>query len=130
MSIMIAAPLLAGTAAAAGATAPSGHLAGDTEISIGCPAERPGSSCKPTRPLPNAHFSIVKSTASGQPGPHARIVAANAQALFSIALPAGRYLITPLAQSGTPEGPKLALRIRAGHTTHIVVGFRSSHPIA
>ena len=130
VAIMIGAPLLAGTAIAARAATTSAHLAGKTEISIGCPAERPGSSCQPTRPLPNAHISITKITPRGQPDRHARIVIANAQALFSVALAPGAYVITPLAQSRTPEGPKLTVRVRAGHTTHVVISFQSSHPAA
>ena len=129
--IVVAASLLAGTTPAAGVpTRHGGRLAGTTEILRGCPAQRPVSGCTPTQPLPNACLSVAKLTVSGRPGVYVHLVVADAHALFSVALPAGRYVITPLAQAGAPGGATVVLRVRAGHTTRVAVRFRSSHPIA
>src|SRR5579864_6665344 len=126
-SIVFAVGLLAATVvgAAVAAHVQSGRLAGKTEIWIGCGAVRPGSGCTPWRRFPGARFDVAKNAVSGKPSPNARLVTATAQALFSLALPAGSYVIVPLAQSGTTGGPKLGVRIRPGQTTYVVVRFRT-----
>lgn len=125
---LAAAGTLAARPAAAAARARDGRLAGRTEISLGCPAVRPGSTCRSTRPYPGARFSVSRMAPDGAPRPGGRIVASNPQAVFSTALPAGAYVIAPLASKGT-AGARIDVRVRAGLTTRVVVRFRSLHPI-
>jgi hypothetical protein len=123
--IVVSLAALAGVGAVAGPAGPSrtagGLLTGTTQISFGCPGPvREGTpSCHPWHPLAHARFSVVAGAGK------TRLVRSDAQGHFALRLPAGRYVVTPLAQPGlhTLGGPHLAVRIRAGETTRILVRF-------
>jgi hypothetical protein len=104
----------------------SGHLAGKTQISFGCPGPvhegTPG--CNPWRPFAHGRFSLAQRSASGKAilGT-SRIVTSDAHGHFQLLLPAGPYLITPLPQRHTHGGTRLTVRIRAGESTTTLVRF-------
>ena len=124
--VAIGTAVLAGTGPLAGAAGPasiaSGRLAGETQISFGCPGPvREGvPSCHPWHAFAHARFSVAALPANGT----SRVVVSDAHGRFALRLPAGRYTVTPLAQAQTRGGPRLQVRVRAGMTTAILVRFQ------
>jgi hypothetical protein len=104
------------TGVAASARGAGGLLTGDTQISFGCPGPAregmPG--CNPWHPLPQARFAITASPAGSAP----RIVVSDLSGRFSVSLPAGRYIVTPLPGPAlhTNGGKHLVVQVRAGRT--------------
>ena len=96
-------------------------LAGVTQVSFGCPGpvRKGGPSCNPWHPLALARFSVADDTG------RIRTVRSDARARFDLRLPAGTYVVKPLAQPElhTLGGPQLTVRIRGGMTTRILVRF-------
>lgn len=115
-----------GFAANVGNSAPeaTGRLVGNTQISFGCPGPATEPPCNPWRPFAHARFSLVQRSADGgtKPGTR-RTVGSDARARFSVRVPAGSYIITPLPQSHTHGGRRLIVQIRAGLSTAALVRF-------
>jgi hypothetical protein len=116
--LMLAATGTAGAAAQAGTT--TGTLAGQTQISYGCPGPvaANGPSCKPWHAFANARFS-VSSPVSGR----ARTVVSDSQGRFTLRLSPGSYTVRPLPQAHTRGGTTLPVRVSAGAQTLITVRF-------
>ncbi len=125
----LVAALAAGSLAAGAAGAPlqaSGRLAGQTQISFGCPGPvlEGEPACNPWRPFPHARFSVARRAANGAPAPGTvRLVTSNYLAHFALALTVGTYLVTPLPQGQARGGPRLTVRVHANETTAIRVRF-------
>ena len=122
--IVAATCLLAGSGVAdVAATAGTavGTLAGQTQISYGCPGPvaEGGPSCNPWRPFAQARFSVSPS-----PSGRARIVVSDSLGRFSLRLAPGNYTVTSLPQAHTRGGTTLQVRIRPGALTRIVVRFQ------
>ncbi len=122
--IVTATCVLAGsgaTVAAALAGTAAGTLAGQTQISYGCPGPvaegKP--SCNPWRTFGQASFSLSPSA----PG-RARTVVSDSLGRFSLRLAPGSYTVTPLPQAHTRGGTALRVRVRAGALTRILVRFQ------
>ena len=80
--------------------------------------------CHPWHPFPGARFSVARRSANGAPVPGtAIVVTSTAQARFSLRLPAGTYLLTPLPQRSTRGGTRLTVRVREGTVTTTLVRF-------
>ena len=109
------------TVAAATPRLDVGTLAGQTQISYGCPGPvaEGGPSCNPWRTFPRARFSVSPSS----PGP-ARTVVSDSLGRFSVRLAPGSYTVTALPQTHTRGGPTLHVRIRAGALTRILLRFQ------
>jgi hypothetical protein len=109
-----------GLCAAASAGAATGRLAGQTQVSFGCPGPvaQDGPSCNPWRPFSHARFSV---TALG--GARSTTVASDGSGRFALRLAAGSYRVAPLAQAHTRTGTPVQVRVRAGATTRILVRF-------
>ena len=122
--ILTAIVLLAGTVlgvgGATGGTG-AGTLAGQTQISYGCPgpAAQGGPSCNPWRTFAHARFTVSPSP-SGQ----ARTVVSDSLGRFSVRLAPGSYTVTPLPQAHTHGGTTQNVRIRSGVPTRILVRFQ------
>lgn len=124
--IGIAAVVCGGSAARLGdsATPASGRLAGMTQISFGCPGPATEPPCNPWRPFAHARFSLVQRSPEGGPKPGTRrTVISDAHARFSLRVPVGSYIITPLPQGHTHGGKRLVVLIRADVTTTVLVRF-------
>src|SRR5438045_1881101 len=102
-SIAIAAFVLA-TAGSGTAGTVKGTLAGQTQISFGCPGPvaAEGPSCNPWHPFAAAHFSVSR-VGSAQ----ATTVISDGAGRFSIRLVPGSYSVTPLPQPRTRGGATL-----------------------
>ena len=100
---------------------PPGTLAGQTEISYGCPGPvaEGGPSCNPWHLFAEARFSISPSL----PG-LARTVVSDGLGRFSLRLPPGSYTVTTLQNAHTRGGTTFQVRIRAGALTRILVRFQ------
>ena len=109
-----------GVAAATAGTA-VGTLAGQTQISYGCPGPvaEGGPSCNPWRTFAQARFSVSPS-----PSGRAHIVVSDSLGRFSLRLAPGNYTVTSLPQAHTRGGTTLQIRIRPGALTRIVVRFQ------
>ena len=124
--ILIWVVAVAGAGWAAGIAAPApeaaGLLTGETQISFGCPGPvREGvPGCNPWHPLRRARFAVAPSD-----GDTPLVVVSTASGRFSVSLPAGHYVVTPLAQPAqhTNGGKRLIVQVRAGRTTRILVRF-------
>ncbi len=117
---------IAAAAAASHSQPRSGLLAGQTQISYGCPGPvRIGQpSCESWHAFPHARFAVRQIGAKGQPLPQIiRVVVADREARFSLRLTAGDYQVTPLLQAHTSGGRKLTIHVRPSDTTRIVVRF-------
>jgi hypothetical protein len=114
---VLVATATAGATAQAGTT--TGTLAGQTQISYGCPGPVAvnGPSCNPWHPFVNARFSV--SPVSGR----ARTVVSASQGRFTLRLLPGSYTVTPLPQAHTRGGTTLLVRVSAGARTLITVRF-------
>jgi hypothetical protein len=124
--IGIAAVVCSGAAAGVAnpAATASGRLAGTTQISFGCPGPATEPPCNPWRPFAHARFSLEQRPADGGLKPATRrTVISDARARFSLRLPVGSYIITPLRQSHTHGGKRLVIQVRAGVSTAAVVRF-------
>jgi hypothetical protein len=124
--IGMAAVVCGGSAAGVGdsAASASGRLVGKTQISFGCPGPATEPPCNPWRPFAHARFSLVQRSAEGGPTPGTRrTVISDARARFSLRVPVGRYVITPVPQSHTHGGQRLVVLVRAGETTAALVRF-------
>jgi hypothetical protein len=99
----------------------AGTLAGQTQISYGCPGPvaEGGPSCNPWRTFARARFSV-----SPNPSGRARIVVSDSLGRFSLRLAPGSYTVTSLAQAHTRGGATLQVRIREGALTRILVRFQ------
>ena len=122
---MTATCLLAGSSAAVAVATErttAGTLVGKTLISYGCPGPvaESGPSCNPWRTFAQARFSVSPSPAGG------RVITVVSGSLggFSLRLPPGSYMVTPLPESHTRGGTTLQVRIRAGALTQILVRFQ------
>jgi hypothetical protein len=120
-----AAGVLAGSGmgvAAATAGTVVGTLAGQTQISYGCPGPvaEGGPSCNPWRTFAQARFSVSASSPSGR----AQIVVSDGLGRFSLRLAPGNYTVTSLPQAHTRGGTTLQIRVRPGAVTRIVVRFQ------
>jgi hypothetical protein len=114
--------------AAAGVANPaataSGRLSGKTQISFGCPGPATEPRCNPWRPFAHSRFSLAQRSADGGPKPGTRrTVISDRRARFSLSLPIGSYVITPLRQSRTHGGKPLVVQVRAGVSTSALVRF-------
>jgi hypothetical protein len=112
---------------AAPAVATRGVLAGQTQISYGCPGPvRVGApSCQPWHALPRARFAVARRAADGSVVPGTtRLVVSGATGQFALQLAPGSYTVTPLAQAHTRGGPTLLVHLRAAKTTTIQVRFQ------
>src|SRR6266516_4136460 len=99
--------LAIGLGAASSMASRSGSLAGQTQISVGCPGPVV---CQPWRAFPGARFTIRRAGPTGEPLPKmVRRVVSDAQAHFVVRLAAGRYVITPVAQLNTQGGSSLTV---------------------
>jgi hypothetical protein len=109
------------TVAAAATPAGGGTLAGQTQISYGCPGPvaEGGPSCNPWRTFAGARFTVSPSAL----GP-ARTVVSDSLGRFSVRLAPGSYTVAALPQTHTRGGPALHVRIRAGALTRILVRFQ------
>jgi hypothetical protein len=121
---MIAVGTLVAIAALASATSRSavqatGILRGTTQISFGCPGPTTEPPCNPWRPFPLARFTVARAATPGR----TTLVRSTANARFSVRLPTGTYLVTPMHQGATLGGPRLQVRIRAGVATTVLVRF-------
>jgi hypothetical protein len=116
-AIIVAAFLfgLAGSASAA-----TGTLTGQTQISYGCPGPvAPDStSCHPWHAFAKARFSVSPSL--GQ----TRFVVSDAQGRFTMRLAPGSYTVKSLPQAHTRGGTTLRVQVRAGALTRILVRFQ------
>ena len=126
--VMIAIAAVVCGGAAAGVANPaataSGRLSGKTQISFGCPGPSTEPPCNPWRPFAQARFSLAQRSADGAPKSGTRrTVISDERARFSLRLPVGSYLITPLRQSHTHGGARLVVRVRAGVSTTALVRF-------
>jgi hypothetical protein len=124
--IGIAAVVCSGPAAGVAnpAATASGRLAGKTQISFGCPGPATEPACNPWRPFAHARFSVAQRSGDGGPKPGTRrTVISDARARFSLRVPVGSYIITPLRQSHTQGGKRLVVQIRAGVATAALVRF-------
>ena len=122
--IVAATCLLAGSGVgvvAATARTAVGTLAGQTQISYGCPGPvaEGGPSCNAWRPFAQARFSVSPS-----PSGRARIVVSDSLGRFSLRLAPGNYTVTSLPQAHTRGGTTLQVRIRPAALTRIVVRFQ------
>ena len=115
-----AALALVGAPLAGGSTTGIGTLAGQTQISYGCPGPmREGAStCEPWHLFAGAKLSVAK-TAGGP----ARVVVSDGTGRFSLRLVAGRYTVTPLPQAHTKGAAPVQVSVRGGLTTRILVRF-------
>ena len=109
------------TVAAAATAAGVGTLAGQTQISYGCPGPvaEAEPSCNPWHTFARARFSVSPSP----PGPP-RTVVSDSLGHFSLRLAPGNYTLTALPQTHTRGGTTLHVRIRAGALTGILVRFQ------
>jgi hypothetical protein len=126
LMIAIAAVVCASPAAAGANSADSagGRLVGTTQITFGCPGPTTEPPCNPWRPFAHARFSLGQRSADGGPKPGTgRTVISNVRARFSLRVPPGTYVITPLPQSHTHGGSRLVVRVRNGVTTAPLVRF-------
>jgi hypothetical protein len=109
---------LAALAGSAPAAPILGRLSGATQISFGCPGPvregEPG--CNPWRPLAHARLTVAGNGIK-------RVVLSDERGRFTLVLPVGGYLVTPLPQKNTRGGPRLTVRVSAGKTTWIRVRF-------
>ena len=122
--IVTATCLLAGggMAVAAATAGPAvGTLAGQTQISYGCPGPvaESGPSCNPWRTFAQARFSVSQSS-SGR----VHTVVSDGLGRFSLRLAPGNYTVTSLPQAHTRGGTTLQVRIRPGAVTRILVRFQ------
>jgi hypothetical protein len=110
---LAAAPLAGGSAAGVGT------LAGQAQISYGCPGPmlEGGPSCNPWRPFAGARLSVARA------GGTARVVVADGAGRFTLRLAAGSYTVTPLRQPRTKGGAPVQVRVRPGVITHVLVRF-------
>ncbi len=129
--IAIGIAMLASIGPTAGVAAPAGTadgwLAGQTQISFGCPGPvREGApSCHPWHTFPRARFSVAANAADGTPMPSTgRLVVADGHGRFTLRLSAGWYTVIPLAQAHTRGGTRLRVRVKAGEATRILVRFQ------
>ena len=76
--------------------------------------------CNPWHPLRRARFAVAASS-----GYTPLVVVSTASGRFSVSLPAGHYVVTPLAQPArhTNGGKRLIVQVRSGRTTRILVRF-------
>jgi hypothetical protein len=102
----------------------SGHLAGKTQISFGCPGPATEPPCNAWRPFAHARFSLAQRASRGDPiSGTRRVVTSDARGRFAFRLPVGSYLITPLPQRHTHGGTRVIVHIRAGQSTTALVRF-------
>ena len=122
-TIVTAICLLASGSTVATAATPAGvgTLAGQTQISYGCPGPvaEAEPSCNPWRTFARARLSVSPSP----PGPP-RTVVSDSLGHFSLRLAPGNYTLTALPQTHTRGGTTLHVRIRAGALTGILVRFQ------
>lgn len=124
--IAIAAVVCTSPAAAVANSAASagGRLVGTTQITFGCPGPATEPPCNAWRPFAHARFSLAQRSADGGPRPGTgRTVISNVRARFSLRVPTGTYVITPLPQSHTHGGSRLVVHARNGVTTTTLVRF-------
>ena len=103
-----------------------GRLAGETQISFGCPGPvrvgAPG--CNPWHLFAHARFSVAGRSTSGAPNPGtSRVVISDARGRFALRVPIGSYLVTPLPQAHTHGGIRLTVQVRTDQETAILVRF-------
>ena len=111
----------AGVSAQAGtAGQDQGRLSGVTQISYGCPGpQREGDPCEHWSNFAQARFRVTTLR-----NRNTRIVTSNRLGRFTLALPAGRYRLTPLPQTHTTGGTTLTVTIQAGATLWARVRFQ------
>jgi|SRR5581483_11596254 len=118
MSLGIAVALaLAAPAAAAG---PKGTLAGEAEISHGCPGpvSENGPLCNPWHPYAGAHIQLSRVGSRWTTS-----IVSDERGRFALRLPAGSYSVTGVSGVRTKPTGTQQIRIRAGLVTRIVVRF-------
>lgn len=130
--VVVGVVVLASALATAGVAGPtpttSGWLAGQTQISFGCPgpAREGEPSCQPWHTFPHARFSVAQRRPAGAPPPGlSRVVVSDGTGQFQIRLATGTYTITPLAQPQrhTRGGTPLTVQVHPHTVTRIPVRF-------
>jgi hypothetical protein len=118
LACLVAAALAARPAVPARAAV--GTLAGVTQISFGCP----GPVAAGAGPCERWHaFGPARFTVSTLTGGHSTVVVSDGHGRFDVHLLPGSYRVTPLPQRNTRGGATLAVRVRAGAVTKVVVRF-------
>jgi hypothetical protein len=119
--------LAAAAVASAGTASPQrGWISGLTQISFGCPGPvREGAPpCEHWSRFAHARFSIVRLSARDEPRAGSReTIVSDSHGRFRVAVPSGRYLVTPLPQPHTRGGTPIHLRVRAGTASWVLVRF-------
>jgi hypothetical protein len=108
-------------ASASGQTIPSG-IAGRVLAGPTCPVQRmpPDPGCAP-RPI-SARLRIRPERGSAR----GRVVHSGSDGRFRVRLAPGRYLVTPLPQTGSPfprPGSPRTVVVRAGHFTAVTITY-------
>ena len=120
--LVVAACAFGGASSDVRAVVAVGHLAGQTQISYGCPGPaRIGQECERWFTFPQARFSVAATAATGSGA--GRVVVSDRRGRFGVELAAGSYTLTPLAQAHTRGGTRLLLRVPAGKTAWALVRF-------
>ncbi len=105
----------------------SGRVAGRTQITFGCPgpARAEGPPCERWLVFPHGRFRLARLSQAGEPIPNSRrLVSSDDRGRFTLGLPAGRYLLTPLAQGHARGGAAVTVRVRAGASISVVLRFQ------
>jgi hypothetical protein len=106
--------------APATAAVAKGTLAGEAQLSHGCPgpvaANEP--TCNPWHPYAGSHIRVARIGSSW-----ATTVVSDAQGRFVLRLAPGSYSVTGVAQARTRPTGTQQVRIRAGLVTRVVVRF-------
>jgi len=123
--LVVAACAFGGASSDVRAVVAVGHLAGQTQISYGCPGPAQlGQECERWFTFPQARFSVAATAATAAAGSGAgRVVVSDRDGRFSVELAAGTYTLTPLAQAHTRGGKRLLIRVLAGRTAWALVRF-------
>jgi hypothetical protein len=122
--VLAAAGVAAGTSH--GATTPAGWLAGQTQISFGCPGPVRDDvpTCNPWHAFAGAQVSVVRVRADGTPILSTRrLVVSDDAGAFRLRLAAGGYTVTAVKQPRALPTAPLRVRVRAGSVTRVVVRF-------
>jgi hypothetical protein len=123
----IAVMALSSATPAGSAVEVTGVLAGQTQISYGCPGpvRVGGPTCNPWRSFPNGRFRLTARETGGFPvAGRSRVVVSDGTGWFELRLAVGSYIVTPLAQDHTRGGPTLTIQVSAAKTTRIWVRFQ------
>ena len=106
--------------APAAATVAKGTLAGQAQISHGCPGPVAvdGPACNPWHPYADAHIKVARTGSSWT-----TTLVADAQGRFTLRLAPGNYSVTGMTQLRTKPAATQQVRIRAGVVTQVVVRF-------